>query len=159
MHPNYGNYYENYDQRKTMVTPVFHSAPPINSMTENYYQRPPQSNSSYNEQPYYDMKYASQAPPPAYPSYNPNPNVGNVNLPPQPSASYPYGNQTAPREDVSFYLHSYETYFQQQGKCFISFFSIKIQFLLQVYIITLPIKETLILLLIIIPIIIVIIMV
>ena len=114
MHPNYGNFYENYEQRKSMVTPVFNSPP----MNENYYQRAP-SNPAHlaysNEQSYYDMKYPSQAAPPVYSSYNPIPTISNVN-PPQPSASYSYGNQPAPREDVSFYLQSFENYFQQHGK-------------------------------------------
>lgn len=136
MNPNYGNYYENYDQRKSIVNPLYNSAP----MNENYYQRPPNNsnNLSYNpEQSYYEMKYnsqptnphemkyVSQAPPPGYSSYNPNPNpnIGNViQNHPQSSVSYPYGNQSSNqssnREDVSFYLQSFENYFQQQGKKF-----------------------------------------
>ena len=115
-------------------------------MNENYYQRPSNpnpNNLSYNTEqnyyemkynpqpnnPQYEMKYVSQPPHPNFSSYNPNPNIGNVNQNlPQSSVPYPYGNtqssnnqpqlpsQPANREDVSFYLQSFENYFQQQGK-------------------------------------------
>jgi len=121
MHPNYGNNYEYYDQRKNMVNPIYPSPP----MNDSYYQRPAPvpTNISYNEQPYYEMKYNPQPSHPVYPSYNSNPNTGNVN-PPQMSSMPPnnnyssYGNiqsQPPAREDVSFFLESFENYFQQQG--------------------------------------------
>ena len=123
MHPNYGNAYEYYDQRKNMVNPnPMYPSPPMN---EAYYQRPPPvpTNVSYNEQPsYYDMKYSAQPPHQGYPSYtNSGPNIGNVN-PPQMSSmpsnnNYSYGNnQPNQREDVTFFAE-FENYFQQQGKC------------------------------------------